>query len=260
MKNEHSGQISWRSVISHGRFNIFVFDTLPSTNTFLKTHHAGFEDYSVIRAVSQTGGRGRFQRMWRAQAGRDLCVSVKLPLGAVPSRNRPNLAQLAALAVVRTLSSYGLSALIKWPNDVLVAGAKICGILCETAGNDAAMVVGIGVNINSSQVELADVGQPATSVLAQTGREICPEGFLKKILDELAALFDQFERLGLAAIIDPLRHYLAYKGERISLAVSDRIHDGRIVGLNEEGALLFECERDGLLTVFSGEMSVRRSD
>ena len=165
---------------------------------------------------------------------------------------------LAALAVVRTLSAYGLSALIKWPNDVLVAGAKICGILCETAGNDAAMVVGIGVNINSSQGELADVGQPATSVLAQTGREICPEGFLKKILDELAALFDQFERLGLAAIIDPLRHYLAYKGERISLAVSDRIHDGRIVGLNEEGALLFECERDGLLTVSSGEMSVRR--
>lgn len=127
--------------MQHSMFTVEIFDELPSTNDYLKKHHANYNHNSVIMALKQTKGRGRFERVWESTS--DLTFSI-LFKQSYPQE------LIAPLAIMKALEHYGIDTVIKWPNDILFHEKKIAGILIEKVyeGNTTrCQVVGIGVNI-----------------------------------------------------------------------------------------------------------------
>ena len=248
-----------------GPFRVYIYKTLPSTNTFLMQHHAEFPDYSVIWALEQTAGRGRFQRTWVSAPGRDLSFSILLPLGDMQADLRqtglPNFPQALALAVCRMLQKQGLTPSLKWPNDVLLEGRKVCGILCEVAQRlpANAVVAGVGVNLNSSAEDLSAAGKPATSMAQVAGRAYDLQTVMECFLGELHEVLAVFFRQGFPGIYDAMRDLFTGLDRTFCLQTATGGHIGRIAGINRDGTLLFDCQQCGRMTVHSGELSTGES-
>ncbi len=240
-------------------FNIEWFDKLNSTNTCLHDrfcHDPKLPSGSIIAAREQTAGRGRMKRKWLSSPDTNLCFSLFIEtaaeLIAVPS-----LTMAATLAVTEQLNSMRIPATAKWPNDVLVGGGKICGILSErvesTAFNRSGIIIGIGLNVNMPTAEAAAIDRPATSILIESG-QAHP---LNKILDQLLPLLDywivEWEKGGFSA----LRHGWTEKAGPIGKPLT--VHDGDIkkrgtlAGFGDHGELLLQTI-DGLETIWSGDI------
>ena len=125
-----------------------VFEELPSTNAWQRTHSAELSEWSITATLSQTAGRGRLGRSWLSHPGGSLAFSVMFP--ACSGQHRSWLSLVAGAAVAESIHALGVaSVIVKWPNDVLVDSEKISGILCE-ALPDSRVIVGIGVNLDMS--------------------------------------------------------------------------------------------------------------
>ena len=162
--------------------------TLTSTNQVLLQRLAAGEDLPtgfVLAAYEQTAGRGRYQRRWLSQAKRDLTFTFLLRPEAQGDR-LASLTLAVALGVRVALATFGVEARTKWPNDLLVDGYKICGILAERAGQD--LVIGIGLNINMDEAVAARLDRPVTSLYLQTGVEYAVETILDAFSQLLAQL------------------------------------------------------------------------
>jgi len=209
----------------------------------------GAPDRTVVVADHQTAGRGRFGRRWLDEAGASLLVSILLRPRLEPSR-LPLLSYAAAVAVAEALeAAAGLAGRLKWPNDVLVDGRKIAGILLESRiGQAPAVVVGIGVNV-AQRAFPPDLAPRVTSVALAGGRSTDREALLAALLESFDAWRGRLEGEGFAAVRERW------------LALSDTLGrpvrvDGRVgiaVDLDAEGALVL---RDGatLHRVIAGEM------
>lgn len=149
---------------------VLVFDELESTNTFAATL-ASPEDGLAIVARNQTSGRGRFGRVWQSRPGSSLLLSVVMH-PPVELRRASVLTATAAVAVGNAvLHLTGLQALIKWPNDLLVRGKKVCGILIEQG---RAVVVGVGLNLNQTADEFRSADLPDATSLVEVLKQMPP--------------------------------------------------------------------------------------
>jgi BirA family transcriptional regulator, biotin operon repressor / biotin---[acetyl-CoA-carboxylase] ligase len=144
---------------------------------------------ALVVAEEQTAGRGRLGRPWFAPAGTSLLCSLQLRPEA-PTERLPELTGVAARACAETIAALtGLEPALKFPNDVLVGGRKVAGILAEA--RDGRVVLGIGINVNVPADELpSDVDRPATSLLAETGRELDRAELLAELLERLERRYD----------------------------------------------------------------------
>ncbi|MBA4064358.1 MAG: biotin--[acetyl-CoA-carboxylase] ligase [Isosphaera sp.] len=177
----------WRLDTHRVGRRVLFFDSLDSTNT---TAAALAEDGLAVVADFQTAGRGQYGRVWQARPGGSLLMSVVLR--PPPELCRPVvLTALAAVAVADAVYALtGCQARVKWPNDVLVRGKKVCGILIESA---AVAVVGIGLNLNQTADEFAAAGLPgAASLRVFSGAETDPADAAAVVLRKLNA---EYERL-----------------------------------------------------------------
>lgn len=150
--------------------SVTVLPSTGSTNADLGA--AGGAEGQVLVAEEQTAGRGRLGREWVSQPGAALTFSVLLRPGNVPPAQRGWLPLLAGVAVARSVRAVsGLAAVLKWPNDVLVGGRKLCGILAEQSA-DGAVVIGMGINVSTTAAGLpARPGAvPATSIAVEGGK------------------------------------------------------------------------------------------
>lgn len=261
IKNDDPCSLARAPDFQRGLFRVYIYDTLESTNAFLVQQHAAFPDYSVVWARTQTAGRGRFGRAWLVAPGRDLSFSILLPLKDMRADLRgmslPNFPQAAALAACRLLQKQDLTPSIKWPNDVLLNGLKVGGILCEVIRRPPAdaVVAGVGLNLNSSAADLAAVGRPAASLAQVAVRAFDPRSVLENFLDELRDVLAVFFAHGFAGIYGAVRDLLAGLDQTFRLQAADGIHIGRIAGINRDGTLAFDCAQCGRMTVHSGELS-----
>lgn len=172
-------------------FRILHYDTLDSTNnlaiTFAKEKAA---EGTVVVTEFQTKGRGRFNRQWLSPRGKGLLFSLTL-YPKLKTSETPILTHLAAEAVSETLSSqFNLPAKLKKPNDVLVEGKKICGILTESSATKQKIdyvVVGIGLNVNSEKKDLID---SATSIRIETKKKVDKDLLLIDILERFKAKYE----------------------------------------------------------------------
>jgi BirA family biotin operon repressor/biotin-[acetyl-CoA-carboxylase] ligase len=244
------------------------FERLGSTNDeAARWADQGAPDLALVVAEEQTAGRGRAGRSWHTPPGAALALSLilKPPFPGVLDAQglSARLTGLGALAVSQALSQdYHLETKIKWPNDVLLGGRKVAGILVEAhwqGDQIAAVILGIGVNVGYESVPPeAELLFPATCV--QAGLENAPPRplLLRAILAQLLAWR---ARLGDGAFIDAWRSKLAYLGEWVQVldpgpAASPRLA-GRVTGLDDNGRLQLRDRHGALVALDGGEIHLR---
>ena len=237
---------------------IIYVEECDSTNVLLKSRAEMNEaEGTVIVANSQSAGRGRRGRMWLAQPGQALLFSVLLrpPL---PPRELFGLTLMAGVAAVEALSSLGFEATVKWPNDILLTGKKVCGILAEVNGeidHTNYVVLGIGLNVtghpNADEYQCTDLSEhnspPSRAQLLAA---------LLQSLEENYALFLQGK---LPFILDKWRAFSDTLGRSVTAITPRGTHTGLAKDINNEGALVLELQSGDELIVTAGEVSVRMS-
>ena len=147
-----------------------MFWILPTKKP--KRNLAKYPHGSVICAATQTSGKGRLGRIWSSPPNKNIYMSIVIKRNDLSPSAVNSFVQLAALSIYNSLKEMSISGLkIKWPNDVLVNGAKIAGILCEGVFKQdkmTALIIGIGLNVNMNVKDLSKIGRPATSLLVES--------------------------------------------------------------------------------------------
>ncbi len=175
--------------------NIINFEKLDSTNTYSKKNIEKLADKTVISANLQTNGYGRFNRSWIDLGSENIYMTFVLKPSDRLSEVHANLTQYLSVILCKQFEDLGLSPQIKWPNDVLLNGKKVCGILAETVikGNILkGIVLGIGVNLNASSENLNTIDRPATSVNIELGQMINKQEFMQKLVENFFAQYHEF--------------------------------------------------------------------
>jgi BirA family biotin operon repressor/biotin-[acetyl-CoA-carboxylase] ligase len=234
------------------------FDTLGSTNTWAKEHASQLDParLTCITASEQTAGRGRMRRRWLSPKDLNLYATLFF---CVP-KNTPcivNCGQLLAFSCATVLQRLGFSPQIKWPNDLLLEGKKVAGVLAETASflDRTGVILGVGVNVNMPQELLDAIDQPATSLARVSGRS-WP---LASVLDPLLAQFLQDkERLlheGFPSFQRPLEALLAYRGQPIRCQDGAQVIQGVCRGIDAQGCLRVQLPSGALRSLTAGELT-----
>ena len=226
--------------------------SVGSTNDWLLEHAATLPDGHWVIADRQTAGRGRRGRAWSDGAGNLMASVLVRAEGAVQQ-----LSFVAALALFDALIASGgqgsatpaprLS--LKWPNDVLLDGVKVSGILLERAGD--AVVIGFGVNIVSHP---EGTERPATSLLAAGWPAIAPAELLAQLMPAFASARAEWATAGFGAIRQRWLAHAAGIGDRIAARLGTETLEGRFEGLAGDGALELRLDDGSLRPVHAGEV------
>jgi BirA family biotin operon repressor/biotin-[acetyl-CoA-carboxylase] ligase len=234
------------------KFSIQWYERLPSTNTFLK-ELAGLKKQlpsgTVVAAREQTQGRGRREREWLSSEGENLTFSVLLRATCEPVK-LPSAAMAAALAVAELLESEGVDASLKWPNDVLVNGKKICGILSE--GIPGGVIIGIGLNVNMRSADHID--QPATSVRIETGKRSNVEALLDGLLKPLSVRLDEWAQGGFSKVRKDWEANVPTLGKTVTVRDGGAVRTGILTGFGKNGELLLGDERGNVMPIWAGDV------
>lgn len=228
---------------------------VDSTNSWAKAHLDAFGAVGAVWTMCQTAGRGRLGRQWSNAAGRALYYTAVLRRPLADPGALPLYASLALGRVLRRET--GADARIKWPNDLLLDGRKIAGILCESVADGAgrAIVCGIGVNLAQTAADFAAAGLPYAASLAMCGVPVDPETAAPALAAALTGAFgaamDDFAARGFPACRDDYRRACLNLGRRVTFAGGA----GIAVDIDEAGRLVVETE-SGTRRVFTGEVSV----
>lgn len=215
----------------------------------------GAGDGTVVAADEQTAGRGRLKRSWLTpKGGIALSIILKPAIDYLPS-----LIMLASVAVARTIEAVtDLKAQLKWPNDVLVNGRKVCGILIESGVRDNIVdyaIIGIGINANikiadSAVVLLAD----ATSLSDELGRRVSRLRLVRRLLVELDRLYLALPRG--EAVYAEWRDRLITLGRKVGVALGDTVYQGIAESVDRDGSLNLRLTDGGLIRVSAGDVSL----
>jgi BirA family transcriptional regulator, biotin operon repressor / biotin---[acetyl-CoA-carboxylase] ligase len=209
----------------------------------------GCPDFTVVIAERQTRGRGRLRRVWQSEAG-GLYVTVVLRPD-LPVLISPRVNFLASLTLARLLQDgYGVAAGVKWPNDILVDGRKLCGLLSEmeAEGERVAFInIGIGLNVNN---DTAGVEPPAVCLKALLGREVSRRELLTRFLDEFEA--------GMAAgawdaVIPAWKAYSVTLNKPVRIVTLKEELRGTAVDVDENGALMVRDSDGSLKHIIYGD-------
>lgn len=181
-----------------GRKAVLLASTLSTQGDVLKLAEQGQAEGAVVIAEEQTGGRGRFGRQWFSPPGKGIWMSVLLRPD-LPLQHTPQLTLLTGVAVCRAVRACsGADAGIKWPNDVLIDGRKVCGILLESTVEDHEVrycIAGIGVDVNFDPEDYPeDLTTIATSLKMETGHPVDRTKLTAAILTELEQLYYLYQK------------------------------------------------------------------
>jgi BirA family transcriptional regulator, biotin operon repressor / biotin---[acetyl-CoA-carboxylase] ligase len=244
---------------------ILRFDSLPSTNTeAARQASLGAPEGLCVVAREQTAGRGRQRRAWASPKDAGLYFSIVLRPRS-DTRSWPLVTLAAALAVSDALiEACALETDIKWPNDLLAGGRKLCGILAETfeTPRGRAAVLGVGVNLTNSAFP-PEILKSATSVEEQTGGAPDGERLLASLTRALARRYEAFQSGGGGELT--LREWESRstfaRGRRVRVALAEETFEGTTRGLEPDGALRVETDAGHTRIVRAGDVvALRKSD
>ena len=241
-------------------YRIQCLETTDSTNLDIRRAAMEGEAHGlVVTAESQLAGRGRRGRNWESVTGQNLYFSLLL-LPEVPQENASMITVAAALAVTEAIRDIGIDAKIKWPNDVVAEGRKLCGILTELgwrADGRYFVILGIGVNVNQ-QIFGEEIRDTASSLYLQTSVLQEREVLLAQILDRFAEVYKAFESCGdLSCLREAYEALLVNCGQTVRVLDPKGEWTGVAEGINDRGELLVRNQQGTVEAVYAGEVSVR---
>lgn len=239
---------------------ILHFEEVSSTNTYAKEHRDSLEHGTVILADRQTTGKGRQGKEWLSGDGnKGLGVSMSVLLKAQGSGASlyPLLCAIAVAEALEELS--GGCVMIKWPNDILIDGKKLCGILCESviSAGEICVICGIGINVNQTEGEFLKDNLPyAASLRMLFGREFSCHEVVHLVLRKLEQVLQIYQYKGFAPLKQTYLNRLVNTSKDVRVIYHNRTVLAKACGIADDGSLI--CEKDGgQFTVNSGEASVR---
>lgn len=233
--------------------------SVGSTNSELLRCSAPERGARVLLAERQTGGRGRRGRAWASPLAAHVYLSVLRGFAGGLSR-LGGLSLVAGVAVAEALRAHGVAQVgLKWPNDIVVDGHKLGGLLVEGGGEfagPARAVIGLGINVRMPPAFAAEINQPWTDLATLLGEDVSRNEVVAWLLAALLPALDDFERDGLAPFLPRYAALDSLSGRSVRVDDNGVLHEGTALGLSEDGALRVRIE--GSERVFhAGEVSVR---
>lgn len=233
---------------------VITLETVDSTNLYAKNNIENLPDCTVIHAIRQTSGRGRFSRKWIDLGDGNLYMSFVLKPADNFREVYSNLTQYLSVVLAKTLESYGLEPQIKWPNDVLINGKKIAGILCEVvmeSNKFKGLVLGIGVNLNATQEAVNSVPERVvTSLNLEIVKNVNMYEFLDKLTNDFFKDYEKFLNTGFEMIKSYYISKLVVLNKEISVQVINDVKSGLVKSVNDHGELVMEKDnKEFVLTI-----------
>lgn len=259
--NLHPGEIKHQLNTEKMGQAIHYEHSVTSTQEIAHKHALnGADEGTIIIADEQTSGRGRLGRSWHSPKGNGIWMSIILRPN-IPPQKAPQLTLLAAVSVVQGIEEVtGLDAQIKWPNDILIDGKKVVGILTELqaeADRVNSVIIGVGINVNTPEEMFPeDISKIATSLKVESGKEIERAHLVRAIMENLEKLYYLYLEHGFAPI------KLLWEGSAASLGKRVRVRTitgelyGKAQGITDEGVLLVEDDEGEVHRVYSADIEL----
>jgi BirA family transcriptional regulator, biotin operon repressor / biotin---[acetyl-CoA-carboxylase] ligase len=238
---------------------VYHFFKVDSTNRVaLELGHAGEPEGAVVIAEEQTVGRGRAGRTWHSERASGIYVTVLLRPHLSPVQ-APLLTMMAGLAAHAAIQAQtGVAVELKWPNDLLIKGKKLGGILTEMHAEPALVrfvIVGMGINVNQEKFP-TELGAIATSLRVETGRQESRLELLIRLLREFESSYNRFLAEGPSSVVDRFAAVSSYAlGKRVRVTNGRDSFTGVTAGLAPEGLLLVKRENGQVVTVIAGDVT-----
>ncbi len=239
-----------------------VHKILESTNTYLLKNN--FPSGCIVIADQQTAGRGRRGRSWFSPPGKNLYFSFLLVNPPLDPSTLPRLNIVMAVAVAEALGKLGIKTSVKWPNDILINGKKLAGILIESVFEKdkiKKLVIGTGININTDHDDFTtDILTIATSLKIATGQTWDRNSILLNLLKNIELWYNVFEKGEFYKIRDKWLQYFEWKGKEVFVSSDDTTIFGIAAGIDENGFLILSLPDGSEMKIISGDVSVRRKN
>ena len=224
---------------------------MPSTQKWVRERLTAISDRTVILAATQTSGRGRSGREWNSPVGGFYASFLLKP--SPPVAMAPCVSLLAAVILTRLLKQQGVSASVKWPNDVIVEGKKVSGIIAESGSfPESWFILGIGVNLTETPLIQGRAFLPAGSWM-EFGSAPAPDVLLKDFLTELDLYWSDTSSNPMDGIISELDSILWRKGEQVTLSGGRDTFRGIVTRIESDGSLVLLTDT-GERKFLSGEL------
>jgi BirA family biotin operon repressor/biotin-[acetyl-CoA-carboxylase] ligase len=238
---------------------LHYFSEIDSTNSYARQlARQGAVEGEVIVAEAQTHGRGRSGRTWESPPFLNLYCSILLR-PKLPPVNAPQLTLMAAVALTETVGAFiADDAAIKWPNDILVGGKKLAGILTESschADQIDFVILGIGVNLNYPVLWMPEtIRGTATSIMTLTQKSVSRELFLRRLIQDLDRCYGEFEEAGFGAIAPRWEASFGLRGKQVRVEMTEGVVVGTARGIDTDGALIVEDGQQKRRRIIAGDV------
>jgi BirA family biotin operon repressor/biotin-[acetyl-CoA-carboxylase] ligase len=242
------------------RIRYIKLSEVDSTNTYAKRNSSMFTDeYTVIQSARQTGGRGRVGRAFLSdnEDGAWFSVVIK-PKGYTLTVDMIRMLPLLAGVSVSTVlyEIYGVKTGLKWPNDVLLNGKKLCGILCESRTVGSIIenaIIGIGINVNQKSMD-PDIKDIATSLFMETHEPVSIENLIQNICGNILALYDRMKSEDMPYILGKWNEYSVMTGRQTEYTANGVTYKGISKGIDAHGRLIVTKDNDETVYLDSNEV------
>lgn len=243
---------------------IHYFDSIDSTNNKAKQIALEEAEGTLVIGEQQIEGKGRLGRKWISPSGKGIWMSIILKPDIEPY-SVGSITLLGAASVYKALENMSIDSQIKWPNDILIDGKKISGILTEMnaeLNRINYLVMGIGINVNLDQEDIPEeLRDKATSIKIKEGQAIDRKKLLANIVNEFEGLYKSFINEGNnSKAIDICRENSATIGKEVKIVQGKEEKIGKALNINDKGELVVEFNDGTIKSIFAGEVSVRGLD
>jgi BirA family transcriptional regulator, biotin operon repressor / biotin---[acetyl-CoA-carboxylase] ligase len=243
-----------------GRRVISFRETDSTNEVAFRLAEEGAEEGTVVVAEAQRRGKGRLGRRWESPSGVNLYCSVILRPPILPTR-AAQLTFLSSVAVARAIAATtSLQPFIKWPNDLLIDGRKVAGLLNEMSAETEKVnfiVLGIGVNINMRRDQFpGELRHPATSLMLEEGREVSRLAFTRALLEALDELYSAYLFHGYGTVREEWLARCGFLGRRVRISFQENELSGTAEGIDEDGALLVRLADGKTERVLAGDVTI----
>lgn len=244
--------------LNMSKYSIVTMEEVQSTNDYALENISYLDDATVIFTTNQTSGRGRYNRKWVCDNSDNIYMSLILKPKDIKNYPYANLTQYLSVVLCKLLEKeFNLEPSIKWPNDILVDGGKISGILAESYMKNnqiEGIVLGLGLNVNMKAETLSKIDQKAVSLFALTGKTYNAETVLTMLLDSFFENYNNFETQGFKYIKDDYIKRCTFLGKTVLISENNTKKQYIAQAIDEEGLLTVKDDKNNEYKIITGDV------